>query len=159
MSNKHLFQYHLADAWYSPISSVRVLNRQTDNVVCSFPLTATNRSRRKKDGSSEQVVTLSREALEQIKAILRQNKDIFDVSAVEVPLVIDGYINTFYFSVDGHEVRLQADNIFVYRERSSVYAQKVLDLFDQIGAVLLAAGVEEKYLQLDLDSFDDPSQP
>lgn len=150
MNEQMLFQYELADAWEDTLAKVEVTDGKKDNVRCTYPCVSPSV---KGEVPSAQVITLSGNEIEKIRNILMEHTEIFEIDDVEFPMILDGYVNNFVFLMGENKTCIQACNIYVYREMESVKAKKVLEVFDAIAKVLLAAGVEEKYLALERGSL------
>lgn len=145
---KKIFQYELADAWEDTISKIEVYDNNIDNVVCVYPCVNAYTNEEIPEG---RIYTIGEEQLKKIKTVLLKNIDIFQMEEVEHPfLMIDGFINCFYFSISGLEKVIRASNLEIFREQDAVNAKKVLRIFDEIVSVLREAKIDEKYLSLGL---------
>lgn len=148
MYEQILFKYELDDAWGDMIAEVDVIDMKEDNVRCLYPCVS---SYVKKEKPSAEIITLDNEKLNKIKNILAGHGEIFEIKEVEFPMILDGYINEFEFSASGRTTQICAFNIYEYRKRKSVNAEKVIEIFDEIAEILLNGGVDKKYLALTLD--------
>lgn len=148
MYEQILFKYELDDAWGDTITEVDVIDMKKDNVRCLYPCV----SPYVKEGEpSAKIITLDDEKLNKIKNILAGHGEIFEIKEVEFPMILDGYINEFEFSAFGRTTQIRAFNIYEFRKRKSVNAEKVIEIFDEIAEILFNEGVDKKYLALKLE--------
>lgn len=143
-----IVKYTLADAWGTVIARVEIADAAANNVRCVYPCRS---HYLENDTPTKKVYTLNEQQLHRIESILHSNIDIFEIEDVEFPAALDGYINIFYFSIDGLENELLAFNIAIFRKKPSVKAKRILEVFDEITAVLFQNGIDEKYYKLKLD--------
>lgn len=144
----YIFRYELADAWGDTITKVEIVDGWLNNVRCVYPCVSFYVGH---DIPKGNVYTLNEQQIKKIKSILYQNMDIFDINEVEDSFCVDGYINTFYFSIEGLDNEIIASNISVFRKDESVKAKKVLDVFDKVVKILSQNGVDKQYCRLSLE--------
>ncbi len=151
MKEKRIFRYVLADAG-GMISQVDVIeNLEKENVRCLY----FERNRSIGDEANTKIdfftATISCEDISKIKKAMYKHKDIFAFKEVEFPLVLDGVINTFEFSLEKNLVNeIKAYNIWVFKEAPEPphKGKEVLMVYDEISQILMDNGVNEKYLKL-----------
>ncbi len=148
-----VFSYSLQDAWGFTISTVKVFDCGSGGLVRCTRLENMN------EISSELPISLP--DVDKIKKIIGEHEYFLTckgLNAVESPFVLDGFINTFEFSIDGKKVNeVTCFNISFFRDSTEtdkhdnkpVKAWELLELFDEISAILLKSGVTSDYLSLD----------
>ena len=129
-SERRIFRYTLADAWGDTISQVEVLEGIEDKNVRDIEI---------------------------IKQAMQSHIDIFQYKEIELPVVLDGVIHTFEFTLDENFTNtITAYNIGAFRKDANIgilgthpyKGSTVLQLFDQIAKLLLEHGVDPKYVQI-----------
>lgn len=160
MKEKRIFRYALADAWGDMISQVDVIeNLEKENVRCLY----FERNRSISDEANTKIdfftATISCEDISKIKKAMYKHKDIFAFKEVEFPMILDGVINTFEFSLEKNLVNeIKAYNIWVFKEAPNIAffekpeppykGKEVVMVYDEISQILMDNGVNEKYLKL-----------
>ena len=88
---------------------------------------------------------------------MQSHIDIFQYKEIELPVVLDGVIHTFEFTLDENFTNtITAYNIGAFRKDANIgilgthpyKGSTVLQLFDQIAKLLLEHGVDPKYVQI-----------
>ena len=152
-SERRIFRYTLADAWGDTISQVEVLEGIEDkNVRCLYFDRRTGNT-----NVDFFCTTISQEDIEIIKQAMQSHIDIFQYKEIELPVVLDGVIHTFEFTLDENFTNtITAYNIGAFRKYANIgilgthpyKGSTVLQLFDQIAKLLLEHGVDPKYVQI-----------
>ena len=147
-----IFEYKLCNAWRFPIVSLRVFDREEENVSCivwyatgapeDLPLTVN--------------YSLDKAGIDRISDAIGKNPDIFKIEDVEFPMVMDGFSNEFFFRYKTGCVRVDASNIWYWNEYSEtaddeepVNAKLILKVFAMIKDLLIRNGVDGRYLSLE----------
>lgn len=149
MMERTIFKYELADAFGDSLAKIEVIDSTVDNVRCIYPCVSHYVKGEMPQGKT---ITLDERQLKKIKSIILKNIDIFEIEKVEFPLVIDGYINRFYFSVSNFVREIEAFNISAYRKEESINAKRILQVFDEIVEIFVEVNIDKKYFNLELDS-------
>ena len=155
MRENIVFDYLLANAWGLPLCRVSV--SEDGFVQCQ------------EDRENTQGLQLKKAEVNKIKATVSEHAHIlgYDSKELESPNVFDGVMNFFDFKAsDGRNVSLMAFNIGeannpdmsfskgLLEEKTPgeivipVKAMEVVKTFEEIAAVLVANGVDAKYLRL-----------
>ena len=99
---------------------------------------------------------------ERIQKIVSEDKAVFAYNELEYPVMLDGVQQKFVFSTENRKKRFIAQNISAVHSSHAVFhdpetfgkvdrperAPEVVRLFEEISAVLIKAGVNEKCLRL-----------
>lgn len=152
-NNNILFRYLLEDALGVLISEITLLSDCEENNVIGL-----NRK-----GEAPKW-TVPAETVQRIKDIIRSNEAVLGLEDedIENPSVLDGTLNTFFFSLDRQVKVFETFNIWaagdprsneLYRSEP-VNARKLLKLFGDIAEELISAGVDEQYFQLSQEIND-----
>ena len=155
MKESIVFDYLLTNAWGLPLCRVSV---SEDGMV-----------QYQNGRDEEHSLKLEKVEIEKIKEIVSRHSQILDYKSQELesPDVLDGVMNFFDFKAsDGRNVSLMAFNIGeannpdmsfskgLLEEKTPgeivipVKAREVVKAFEEIAAVLVANGVDAKYLRL-----------
>lgn len=100
----------------------------------------------KYDDDNEEVFTID---IEEIKEILAEHIDVLDISEVEMPPVLDGSEDTFFFRIGNEENEVQMWNSWYWEENpeeSPDEANEILEVFRAIADLLDEAYDIEIYL-------------
>ena len=156
MDNR-VFEYSLSCGFRIFGQGVTVYDRSEDNVVCNDGKLA---ARVPGCCGPKTDFSLPLDTIEKIKDIIRENEVVFEIDkyGIESSTVLDGVDNEFYFCVDDNKVSLRASNMWIFLEpnyrdyvrEEPVNAKLVLKVFREIKKILIENGVDESYLQLDL---------
>lgn len=101
--------------------------------------------------------TITQEDIGIIKHAMQSHIDIFQYKEIELPVVLDGVINTFEFMLDENFTNtITAYNIGAFRKDVNIgiigthpyKGSTVLQLFDKISKILLEHGVDPKYVRI-----------
>ena len=101
--------------------------------------------------------TISQEDIGIIKHAMQSHIDIFQYKEIELPVVLDGVINTFEFMLDENFTNtITAYNIGAFRKDVNIgiigthpyKGSTILQLFDKISKILLEHGVDPKYVRI-----------
>lgn len=136
-NNPYFFAYALKDA-KDPITYIVVADLDEDNVYA-----------RTKD--TQDYFTIPRESVEAIRQIVLNNEQLFSMDVLEESSKNITSESIFYFSNGTKQVEIHGLNMTSYQDLNNApNAKYVLDIFEQIKAILLEAGIDESYLQLDV---------
>lgn len=149
VAENRVFEYRLDDAWGMPRFRLRVLDQKKDNVVCIDM----NCDRRTPKSEHEQLLySIPYSDVQKIASVVADDTLLAGIdkcNPVESGImVMDGFMNTFYFSCQGGLHRIDADNIACMVDSPSENSSRILKAFDAISDILIANGIDGKYLSL-----------
>ena len=157
-SERRIFRYTLADAWRDTISQVEVLEGiENKNVRCLYFDRPHRFGRTSNTNVDFFFTTITQEDIGIIKHAMQSHIDIFQYKEIELPVVLDGVINTFEFMLDENFTNtITAYNIGAFRKDVNIgiigthpyKGSTVLQLFDKISKILLEHGVDPKYVRI-----------
>lgn len=156
---REIFYYELSDAWRNTISEVNVTiddeddNKETEILCFYYDIrSGTKKGFAANTDSFRKIVDAS--VTDKISEIINQYTDIIDIEKVEFPFVIDGVCNDFVFGfADGTSKEIHGFNMWAFTKnrnvkKEPVKAKRILELFKKVSEILIACGVDEKYLSL-----------
>lgn len=153
---RRIFRYIRSDGW-NTMSQVDVIEGvEKDNVRCLYFETPGMHANTRVESS---MITASQSDIDRIRDIMLTHLDVCKYEKIEIPVVLDGVINTFEFAPEkGVSNTVTVFNISAFRKGVDVAIEgnppykgrEVLKLYDEISKILLDDGVDQKYIGLDL---------
>lgn len=146
MKDNVVFRYQLLTAWGSLICETTVRKTDAGAVINSFA-----------DGKKQKRLSVGIDVVERIQKIVSTHEAVFAYNDLEHPAMLDGVQQRFVFYTENRKKRLAAWNIEKVHSPHAVFHdpgtlekvdRPVVRLFEEISAVLIEAGVNEKCLKL-----------
>lgn len=139
-----IFKMSISDAWGGKVMYLQVSD-DIENNVYAIDYEGIGQKKEPK----EKLYNLDIKVIEEIKDVLRENSDIFEIDYIEFPPMLDGWTYNFEFNVDDKHKEINANNIFYYKENDEgPNAKKILKVFDQIGNILVHHKVDDKFTDI-----------
>ena len=154
MDGRIIFDYSLTNAWGLPL--------------CYTAVSEKGRAEYRDGENKAETVVIGDNAIQKIKEIIASHPKVFEYKEVENPGVYDGVMNFFEFSTsEGKENRISAFNIGEVKNPDATFwpvlgkqnaserhvepvrARKVVNVFEEIAAILIKNAVDEDCLRLE----------
>ena len=122
-----LFKYEFSDAWHMTIFELVILNKKENNIFMSTELTS----------KPIELPFLLEEDIEKIKEIVC-NEKIYEINQdeVEMPMVMDGYNNTFTFNNGEQLKEIDVCNMRYLEIKDTKNAKIIKECFDKISKIV-----------------------
>ena len=151
MKGDVIFRYQLLTAWGSLICEAVVRKTDAGAVISSHT-----------DEKKQKRLSVGIDIVERIQNIVSERKAVFAYNELEYPAMLDGMQQKFVFSTENRKKKFVAWNIGKVHSPHAIFhdprtlekvdrpekAMEVVRLFEEISAVLIKAGVNEKCLRL-----------
>lgn len=145
-----LFRFISGDAWGQKSRSIEVHDKLGDNVICSIGSIM---------NSEEERYSLDEASINEIKNLIKANKNLSKIDFLENAPMLDGDINTFEIAFDEAVIEIQGKNLWYFAETdpesfdksSEFYPKKALEFlnfYKEIAKIFWDNAIDKKYYTL-----------
>lgn len=157
MEEKCIFRYSVTNSYRLPLFWIEVLDAKEDNVrTYSFNSKSWNGDT---DIIKPDHISVGYPVITKIKETLENQYELFAISETEEPPSIDGVDNYFRFVSGDKTAEITSCNLWYFEDKDArdlngnkpLRAWIVLSVFHRIRELLVKAGIDPAYLDLDYD--------